>query len=934
MSLSRIKTLLWIVALGLFAACSDEESVEPVDTGDPSEHDMDVYTQAKSADDYKNSDIKYGKMTDSRDGKVYRTIIVDGLEWMAENLDFSDSTLLPNIEGANWCYDNEPDFCKVGGRLYTWAAAMNLSSDMLQKRWNWYNKSSSARRGVCPEGWVIPSSSEFSYLTLLVGRYSEAGKLLKSTRGWRGLNGNGLDSVGFTVIPTGYYAKGDFYNAGFEGVFWTSKESDYSYSEASVMRFNYESSDVAQRDQKKEFGYSVRCVKDTAVIRIAQNDSSAKIEELELVREKLYDTANVVRGTFVDPRDSRKYRTVKIGSQTWMAENMDYRASDSVSACYARKDSLCEIYGRLYTHEFAQDSVCPDGWHLPTRSEFNVLQKMTGYAGVVDIYFVDVSGLTLKGKETWADRMVGSEAHDGNGLDLYGFDVLAGGRGVLGAEVDSFYNRGENAYFWGYDVGDGNGYTMELSHISYSIDFNIREKNELASVRCIQGEKPLFYECPADTSKYKAPLYTEKDSSFTEGGYLHDFRDNKFYKVVTIGKQTWMAENLNFQYKEYTKPQRSDRKSCYADSLGVCDSLGAFYSWVVAMDMDGLFTSADDFYCRRNEVRRGMCPMGWHLPSVEEWNELIETVGDPLAAAVLLKSKSAWNGTDAYGFGVLPAGRNPGSSAGSNKGRDAYFWTSADDENLNTRLVHFNEEIYSLMDIETQTKNQWISVRCIKDSALLSEAVEIQKSEISLAPACKDAKKDNCAYGELVDDRDGHVYKTVQIGSQTWMAENLELANEGSPKLGFYYWSAAVDTVGEYSDCAKDCDARRTCNIKEPLRGICPEGWHIPSIDEWKNLFAFAGGKAGAWNTLKSSEGWSENAGVDALGWNAVPTGYWFAADTSVHKKGDVAHFWSWEKGAWIYRMSMGFYADSTSGYEFRELGPDVGANIRCLKDE
>ena len=205
---------------------------------------------------------------------------------------------------------------------------------------------------------------------------------------------------------------------------------------------------------------------------------------------------------------------------------------------------------------------------------------------------------------------------------------------------------------------------------------------------------------------------------------------------------------------------------------------------------------------------------------------------------------------------------------------------------------------------------------------------------MSLAKSCKTAKKDDCVYGELKDERDEHVYKTVQIGTQTWMAENLEFACEGSPEPGFYFWSTAVDTAGVFSENAKGCDRRRGCNFKEPLRGICPEGWHIPSMLDWKKFFALVGGADVAWTSLKSPEGWSKNSGVDAYGWNAVPTGYWYAVDSTVHQKGNVAHFWSWEDGTWTYSMNMGFYADSTSGYEMRELGEDVGVNIRCLKDE
>ena len=926
------KAAILAVSVLLFAACTDDESSGPVEREDPSIHDTDIYTQAKSSDDYKNSKVKYGKMTDPRDGKVYRTIVVDGLEWMAENLDFSDSELMPNIEGANWCYDNNPDFCKVGGRLYTWAAAMNLSSDMLNKDWGQYVKTSTMRRGICPEGWAIPDRNEYWGLTERAGNdsYSVAGKNLKSTKGWRGLDGNGLDSIGFTALPTGFYAKDKFYNAGFEGGFWTSSDDYYlSSSEANVVNFAYDSEAASIVARKKEFGYSVRCVKDTTVIRIAHDDSVSKIDELKLAGE-LYDTAKVVRGKFVDPRDNREYRTVKIGNETWMAENMDYLANDSVSACYAREDSLCEIYGRLYTYEFARDSVCPEGWHLPTKANYEVLRKLTGLAGVVGIYYIDVSALTLKGKETWADYQRGGEAHDGSGLDLYGFDVLAGGRGVIGAEVDSFFNRGENAHLWVYDNGDGYYYTIDFDNQNYKTDYNGRGNKGLASVRCIQGEKAVFYECPIDTSDYKRPSYTGTDSSVTEGGYLQDMRDNKFYKVVTIGKQTWMAENLNAAVVGYNA-------TCYKNNDGVCDSLGMYYTWDEAMDLSSVFTSVDDYYCRHNEVRRGMCPKGWHLPSEEEWRELIETAGDSLSANRMLKSKTGWqveNGFDTYGFDAVPGGFNPGDRYSTQREKTAYYWARTEATRFASSAIAFGGDNYALVKLMPHAKSTRLPIRCLKDSALVSEAVELQEPYISLVPACRVGNKDKCTYGTLKDERDEHVYKTVQIGTQTWMAENLEFASEDSPESGFYFWSTAVDTAGVFSENAKGCERGRECNLKEPVRGICPEGWHVPSMLDWEKLFAVIGGETVAWTSLKSSEGWSKNAGVDAYGWNAVPTGYWYAVDSTVHLKGDVAHFWSWKSGSRINSMNMGFYADSTSGFEMTDLNTEVGANIRCLKDE
>ena len=160
------------------------------------------------------------------------------------------------------------------------------------------------------------------------------------------------------------------------------------------------------------------------------------------------------------------------------------------------------------------------------------------------------------------------------------------------------------------------------------------------------------------------------------------------------------------------------------------------------------------------------------------------------------------------------------------------------------------------------------------------------------------------SYGEMVDDRDGQTYRTVKIGDQTWMAENLNYRdlrkvwdydsssfcyNDSAiycERYGrFYPWSTAMDSIGTWSTNGKGCGGNG-CTPTYPVRGICPSGWHLPDSTEWRILINTAGGDSIAGEHLKSrSPDWETQVnyddkkrygGKDTYGFSALASGtYW-----------------------------------------------------------
>ncbi|MCX6239250.1 MAG: hypothetical protein NTY07_17105 [Bacteroidia bacterium] len=138
-------------------------------------------------------------------------------------------------------------------------------------------------------------------------------------------------------------------------------------------------------------------------------------------------------GTFKDKRDGKTYKTVKIGTQTWMAENLAYKAEDGYYCPYDRDKSNLATYGYLYDWYTAKNS-CPSGWHLPEFAEWATLIDYLGGE--------NVAAGKLKAKSTW-------KKPDENPTNSSGFTALPGGFLYLDEDGKvSFDAIGIEGYWW------------------------------------------------------------------------------------------------------------------------------------------------------------------------------------------------------------------------------------------------------------------------------------------------------------------------------------------------------------------------------------------------------------------------------------------------------------------------------------------------------
>ena len=143
--------------------------------------------------------------------------------------------------------------------------------------------------------------------------------------------------------------------------------------------------------------------------------------------------------SFVDERDGTSYRTVKIGYQIWMAENLRYVSEGN--HCYNDDENQCEKFGRLYEYS---EGICPAGWHMPSQAEWTVLFDAVG--GIA------VAGKALRAVGAWNAENYPLTADD---TDAYGFSSLPSGVYIFGDHENAgFYISstlvGDDAV---YDVG-------------------------------------------------------------------------------------------------------------------------------------------------------------------------------------------------------------------------------------------------------------------------------------------------------------------------------------------------------------------------------------------------------------------------------------------------------------------------------------------------
>lgn len=389
-------------------------------------------------------------------------------------------------------------------------------------------------------------------------------------------------------------------------------------------------------------------------------------------------------GIFTDARNGHEYRIMKIGTARdvtlWFAENLDYVDStlEDGSWCFENSKDSCEVYGRLYNWETAQ-KACPDGWHLPSHSEWEDLWAEAQYGS---------AGSKLKTIDHWQNA---DSVHRGtNQIGFYG--LPAGRKNIEGGWLPT----GKFAYFWSSTYIDAEiAYGWQLSYDTDEFRYGEYYRGHGMSVRCIR-EYDSYWD--SDISIEGSFDTTYLDEIPVTYGTL-DYK-GRTYKTVEIGDTYYMAENMNYE---------TGNSWCYNNSADSCKKYGRLYD---------------------KETAVKVCPEGWRLPETVEadsvnevWRTLYSLQNNGVMegyTAEEIKSVEGWSvnpGNNASGFNLLPSGGyDIGAEAFFDRGVTAYFWArnlaSTDSVSLVSVALGFASEAFSQKE---NGPNMAYPVRCVKE---------------------------------------------------------------------------------------------------------------------------------------------------------------------------------------------------------------------------
>lgn len=883
------------------------------------------------------------------DGNVYNAVSIGYRCWMKENLrvtHYSDGVAIPLVTSTtDWdaLFSTDPAYCYydnsatnglIYGALYTYPAVMRgaPSSHSLP----------SNVQGICPTGWHVPSDEEWKLLEgdvdsnheypdaawdIFGWRGDDAGKNLKSTSGWN-FSGNGLDLFGFNARPGGYRTyEGIFLEVGSISHWWVSTSSQ-SNSSGFFRRLSSNSPNIYRDLYNKSDGQSVRCVLDyyPAVLPTIISDSISDISQIgALCNAEITDDGGaeilkrgVCWSTSQNPTLSDDFLSSGSGSGVFGSMILGLVPGTT----YYAKPYAINYVGTGYGNELS--------FTTPTSPTSFICGTST-----VSDYDGNYYNTVHIGDQCWMKENLRT-THYENGVAIdyvpmsYAWEALT--------ETDKGYCYLNNDTNLQYQYG--------ALYTWAAIMNNSASSNSVPSG--VQGLCPYYWHVPSD-EEWKM-LEGAADSLFDYPDAEWNGTGGRGYDASVNLKSTssWNNNGNGTDLYGFSAMPGGSRAT---DGLFV--PIGGYAYWWTSTE----FSSQYAWFRRLHYTDNYIYRVNYRKDS----GYGIRCVRDSVSNVVVLPTLTTDSITNITTTSALCTSEIIDNGGDTISARGVCWNTTGNP----TVLDFFTNDIPGtgiyLSNLTNLSPGVTYKVRSYAiNVAGTAYGNELSFTALSLPFSCGTT---------LVQDFDGNLYNTVQIGSQCWLKENLKSTHYSSG-VGFplitanSVWDTLSNTIPAYCYYNNDLSnlaqygalynwaaimngGASSNSVPSGVQGICPTGWHVPSDEEWKilegevdSLYAYPnqvwdntdwrGYDAG--KNLKSMVGWSVTGnGTDIYGFSALPGG---------------------SRTTWGIYITGGGYGNWASSFEYSSIsiwprtmansynsvnrfiaGKKSGFSVRCIKD-
>jgi uncharacterized protein (TIGR02145 family) len=894
---------------------------------------------------------------DPRDNKNYKIVKIGTQVWMKNNLNylsFNNGDSIPELRDlSSWSSSTSPATCVYKNRL--------AYASTYGRLYNFY--AASDVRNLCPAGWHVPTIDDWRLLESELGGSLIAGGKMKEqgTGNWVPPNASATDESGFTAQPFGSREdRTDYCNLGSYAGF---------YSREGFVTFLTSESVSLAEDSTGSFttGHSIRCIKGREPL--SETDPASNVT-----------SSSVTLNGKVNPNLAPAIVTFEYGTSTEYGLSATAKENPVVGSVPSNVSVVltglkpgtkyhfrvkAESVGRIVfgSDKTVETLVLPvvttdsatlitahtawlNGLVNPNNSQTTVTfdyGTTPEYGQTVIASLSPASGLETVSMNYWISGLrektlyhyrikAESDAGTAEGKDLTfttpplpvvktdSATAIGSTSATLNCSV-STTNMSTSLVFE-YGTTEDYGSTFNAADIimttSSARSFNIPLKD-------LKPGTTYHFRVKASNT---AGTVTGNDLIFSTPEVLKDNSGNT-YNTLSIAKQVWMAENLRTtKYSDGTDIPHvtSARGWSKLKTPGYCwynndtasnkSTYGVLYNWYTV-------------YTFR------LCPSGWHVPDEEEWNILIDYLGESSLAGIKLKEegtthwqKPGTGATNASGFTALPGGSRDMKGLFVYNGLKGQWWC-ADDSTANTAWLRSMDFSNNGVTSFFNNKSEGSSVRCLKDEILPTIIIDsVSKDEVNY----------------FIDPRDNKRYKTFMLGNKVWMAENLKATrfNDNtdipqvidkiawtrleSPAFCWYENQEVYSTYGALYNWYTVTSNK-----------LCPRGWNVPSEEDWKELTDACGG-------LEQAAGYLKESGTSH--WNRPNEGYLsdnpFKAlpgglRDELGEFGDIGsrgYWWSYMKGYKPTGRYLTMY-NSSSAVILKSLkSRPIGLSVRCVREK